>query len=116
MDKIKVSLSPHIHSGNSVQKLMYGVIISLLPAFFMSVYYFGLNSIKVTLVAIASTVTFEYLIQKFLIKREVTINDGSAILTGMLLAFNLPSSLPIWIIIIGSLVAIGVAKMSFGGF
>ena len=115
MEKLRVSLSPHIHSGNSVQKIMYGVIIALLPALFVSVYYFGLGAIKVTLVAVASSVLFEYLIQKFLIKGETTVGDGSAILTGLLLAFNVPSGLPIWIIIVGALVSIGVAKMSFGG-
>ncbi len=115
MEKLRVSLSPHIHSGNSVQKIMYGVIIALMPALFVSVYYFGLGAIKVTLVAVASAVLFEYLIQKFLIKGETTVGDGSAILTGLLLAFNVPSSLPIWMIIVGALVSIGVAKMSFGG-
>ncbi len=115
MEKLKVSLSPHIHSGNSVSKLMYGVIIALLPALFVSVYYFGLGAIKVTLISVASAVLFEFLIQKFLIKGETTIGDGSAILTGLLLAFNLPSSLPVWIVIVGALVSIGVAKMSFGG-
>ncbi len=68
-----------------------------------------------TAVAIGSSMIFEFLIQKYLIKGEVTIFDGSAILTGLLLAFNVPSNLPIWIIIIGALVAVGVGKMSFGG-
>jgi electron transport complex protein RnfD len=94
---------------------MYGVIIAMLPAFAVSLVYFGLGALKVTLIAIASAVIFEWLIQKYLLKVKPTINDGSAIITGMLLAFNVPSNLPIWIIIIGSFVAIAIGKMTFGG-
>ena len=115
MKNIIISSSPHIHSGDSIGKNMYGVLIALVPAFIVSVYCFGLGALIVTSVSVASCVLFEYLIQKFLFKREPTVSDGSAILTGVLLAFNLPSNLPVWIIIIGALVAIGVGKMSFGG-
>jgi len=94
---------------------MYDVVIALLPALAMSIYFFGMGAIIVTLVAVVSCLAFEWLIQKFLLKQEPTITDGSAIVTGILLAFNVPSNLPIGIIILGSLVAIGVAKMSFGG-
>jgi electron transport complex protein RnfD len=94
---------------------MYGVILALLPALAASIYYFGIGAIVVTAVAILSCVLFEYLIQKFILKQEPTITDGSAVLTGLLLAFNVPSNLPIGIIIIGALIAIGVGKMSFGG-
>tara|TARA_R110001592_G_scaffold54722_18_gene167584 strand:+ start:622 stop:1563 length:942 start_codon:yes stop_codon:yes gene_type:complete len=94
---------------------MFDVIIALTPAFLVSIYVFGLGALIVTSVAIASCVLFEYLIQKYLLKTAVTITDGSALLTGILLAFNLPSNLPIWMVIIGGLVAIGVAKLSFGG-
>ena len=87
----------------------------MLPAFAVSLVYFGLGALKVTLIAIASAVIFEWLIQKYLLKVKPTINDGSAIITGMLLAFNVPSNLPIWIIIIGSFVAIAIGKMTFGG-
>lgn len=110
-----ISPSPHIHSGESIPKLMYGVLIALTPALFASFYYFGLGAIKVVLVATLSCVTFEYLIQKYLLKSPVKINDGSALLTGLLLAMNLPSNMPIWMTILGSLFAIGIAKMSFGG-
>ena len=91
------------------------MIIALIPALFCSVYYFGIGAIIVTLVAVAGCIVTEFLIQKFLLKGEITITDGSAILTGILLAFNLPSNTPIWIILIGSFVAIGVGKMTFGG-
>ncbi len=112
---LKVSLSPHIHSGNSIQKNMYGVIIAMIPALLTSIYFFGFGALRVSLLAVFFSVLFEYLIQRFILKGPITITDGSAIITGLLLAFNLPDNLPTWIIIIGALVAIGVAKMSFGG-
>lgn len=113
--KLIVSPSPHIHSGDSISKNMYGVLIALVPAFLVSLYCFGLGALIITLVSVVSCVLFEYIIQKYLYKKEPTIYDGSAILTGVLLAFNLPSNLPVWIVIIGALFAIGVGKMSFGG-
>jgi len=112
---IIVSASPHVHSERTSKKLMYDVVIALIPAFLVSVYVFGIGALIVTSVAIISCLLFEFLIQKYLLKTEVTITDGSALITGILLAFNLPSNLPIWMIIVGSLVAIGVAKLSFGG-
>jgi electron transport complex protein RnfD len=115
MSKLTVSPSPHVHSGDSVSKNMYGVIIALVPALIASLIFFGIGSLIVTMVAIVSCVLFEYLIQRFILKYETTVSDGSAILTGLLLAFNLPSNLPIWIIIVGALVAIGIGKLSFGG-
>ncbi len=94
---------------------MYSVIIALLPAFAVSLYFFGVGALIVTLTSILSCIVVEYLIQKFLLKEKPTIGDGSAILTGLLLGFNLPSNLPVWIVIIGSVVAIGITKMAFGG-
>lgn len=94
---------------------MYDVLIALSPAFLVSIYVFGIGALLVTAVAVASCVFFEFIIQKFLLKTAITIHDGSALLTGVLLAFNLPSNLPIWMIVVGSLVAIGIAKSSFGG-
>jgi len=114
-NKFYMSLAPHIHSGDSIEKKMYGVLLALIPAFLVSLYVFGWGALIVTVISVISCVTFEYLIQKYLLKEKLTISDGSAVLTGVLLAFNLPSNLPYWIIIIGALVAIGVAKMSFGG-
>lgn len=113
--KLNVSLSPHVHSGNSTQKCMLQVIIALCPALIWSIYQFGMGALVVTLTAVCACVLFEFLIQKFLMKQTPSICDCSAVLTGLLLAFNVPSNLPIWIIIIGALVAIGVGKMSFGG-
>jgi electron transport complex protein RnfD len=94
---------------------MYGVIIALLPAWLASVIFFGIGSVIVTATAIASCVIFEYLIQRFILNKPISITDGSAVVTGLLLALNLPSNIPVLMIIIGSLVAIGVAKMTFGG-
>lgn len=112
---LTVSPSPHVYENTSVRKLMYGVVIALLPALAWSVLSFGMGAIIVTLVAVLSCMAFEYVIQKFLLKQKPTITDGSAMVTGLLLAFNVPSNLPVGIIIIGSLVAIGIGKMSFGG-
>lgn len=116
MDKqVIVSPSPHIHSGESTSRLMFNVVLALMPAWAVSLYYFGVGALIVTLLAVGSCVFFEYVIQKYLLHTKPTIADGSAVVTGLLLAFNVPSNLPWHIVIIGSLVAIGVAKMSFGG-
>jgi electron transport complex protein RnfD len=115
MNKLIISPSPHVHSGDSVWKNMRDVIIALVPAYLAGLYFFGLGALIISFTAMLSCVVFEYLIQRYLIKGSTSITDGSALLTGLLLSFNLPSNLPVWIIIIGSLVAIGIAKMSFGG-
>jgi electron transport complex protein RnfD len=115
MGLITVSPSPHEHTTDSVPRLMYGVLIALIPAFLVSVYTFGLGTIIISLTAIASCMLFEYIIQKYLLKAAISIWDGSALITGMLLAFCLPTNLPLWMVVLGSLVAIGVGKMSFGG-
>ncbi len=115
MEKLIISPAPHIHGGDSVRKNMYGVLIALIPALLASFYFFGMGALIVTLTSVVACVLFEYLIQRFILKGNITIFDGSAVLTGVLLAFNLPSNLPIWMVVIGALVAIGIAKMSFGG-
>jgi electron transport complex protein RnfD len=112
---ITVAPSPHIHSGQKVSKLMYGVVFAMLPALAVSIYFFGMGAIYVTLLSVVSCLLFEFLIQKYIMKTPPTISDGSAMVTGILLAFNLPSSLPPHIIIIGALVSIGIGKLSFGG-
>jgi len=115
MSNFTISPSPHVHGGDSIEKNMYGVLIALVPTFIFSVVFFGLGAILVTLTSVVACLVFEYVIQKYLMKQRPTIWDGSAIITGVLLAFNLPSSLPLWIVVIGALVAIGIGKMSFGG-
>jgi len=115
MNKFIVSQSPHLHTKNNVQKIMYAVIFALLPSLALSLYFYGIGALVVTLFAVFFSVLFEWIFVKVFLKKEPTIWDGSAILTGLLLAFNVPSNLPIWIIIIGALVAIGIGKISFGG-
>lgn len=115
MQKLFISPSPHIHSGDSIERNMYGVVLALLPACLISLYFFGLGALVVLLTSILACVSFEWLIAKYLLQTQASITDGSAILTGLLLGMNLPSNLPLWLIIIGALVAIGVGKMSFGG-
>jgi len=110
-----VSPSPHIHSGNSIERLMYDVLLALVPAFLVAVWFFGLGALYVTIVSILSCMLFEWLIQKYLLKQTPTLRDGSAAVTGLLLAFNVPANLPVWILILGAMTAIGVGKMSFGG-
>lgn len=114
-NKLFVASSPHVYSSQTVNKIMLGVLWALLPALAVSVYLFGWGALIVTLTSVVTCVVTEYVIQKFVLKKQLCITDGSAVVTGLLLAFNLPSNLPIWIVIIGAVVAIGVAKMSFGG-
>jgi electron transport complex protein RnfD len=112
---LNVSPSPHAHGKESTQKLMLTVVVALFPAFITSVFYFGLGAIIVTATSVASCLVFEYLIQRYILKKPLSINDGSALVTGILLAFNLPSNIPVLIIVIGSFISIAVAKMTFGG-
>ena len=112
---LNVSPSPHQQSPETTRKLMYGVVIALLPALAASIYYFGVGAIIVTLTSVFSCVAVEYIVSKYILKVKPSVSDGSAIVTGLLLAFNVPSNLPVHIIIIGAIIAIGVAKMTFGG-
>ncbi|KOH44648.1 RnfABCDGE type electron transport complex subunit D [Sunxiuqinia dokdonensis] len=112
---LTISPSPHVHTSDSVNKIMYRVILALVPALAWSVFMFGFEAIRVTLLAVAACMAFEFLIQKYIMKEVPQITDGSAALTGILLAFNVPASLPGWMIVVGALVAIGVGKLSFGG-
>ncbi len=114
-NKLIVSPSPHVQSTQSTASIMRDVVLALLPALVVSVVVFGASVLFVTALSILSCVLFEYLIQKFVVKGGCTINNWSAVVTGLLLAFNLPASIPWWIVVIGAFVAIGVAKMTFGG-
>lgn len=109
-----VSSSPHLRSEESVKKIMLDVIIALIPAMIGAVYFFGINALKLILISVASALFFEAVIQK-IFKKEVTINDYSAIITGILLAFNLPANAPWWIPVFGAGFAIIVVKQFFGG-
>lgn len=113
--QLTISLSPHEKGNLSVEKIMWGVVIALMPALIVSVYFFGFQAIRVVLVGVISCIAIEYILQKFVLKTNVTAFDGSAAVTGLLLAFNLPASIPAWQIVVGAAAAIGVAKMAFGG-
>lgn len=110
-----LSGAPHVHGPESVTKIMWGVVIALIPAFLVSVYFFGMSALLLTIVTVASCLVFEYLINKIFFKKPCTLGDGSAMITGLLLAFNLPANLPLWMAVVGSLIAIGVAKWAYGG-
>ena len=115
MNKLIVSPSPHAHGPESTQRIMLDVIIALVPAMLVSILASGWSVLMLILVGVASCVLTEFAVQKYLLKRPVTVSDLSAVVTGCLLALNLPPNSPWWLIVIGSIVAIGVAKMSFGG-
>ncbi|MFH0895730.1 MAG: RnfABCDGE type electron transport complex subunit D [Bacteroidota bacterium] len=116
MNMLTVSPSPHIRDNMSVRKIMWTVVIALLPAFAVSVWYFGISALLIVLLSVGSCVTFEFLIQKLFFKEQTpSWTDGSAVITGLLLAFNVPSNLPVWMMMLGALFAIGIAKMSYGG-
>lgn len=107
--------SPHIHGRETTRNIMQDVLIALIPAFAVSLFVYGIPVLVVTGVSVASCVLFEYLIARFLMGRKSSVGDLSAVLTGVLLAFNLPSDLPLWMVAMGAAVAIGIGKMSFGG-
>ena len=112
--RLTVSASPHMRSKDTTTGIMLDVIIALVPALVMSVVYFGLRALVLTATCVASCVVFEYIARKVM-KRDTTIGDLSAVVTGIILAFNLPATLPLWMAVIGSLVAIVVVKQMFGG-
>lgn len=115
MKKMIVSPNPHIHSAVSTRSLMLDVIIALIPAVLVSVLFYGLSELLVLAVSVASCVLLEWAITKWMLKRPSTIGDLSAVVTGLLLAMNLPATTPWYVVVVGAVVAIGVAKMSFGG-
>jgi electron transport complex protein RnfD len=113
-DKFIVSTSPHLHKAESVSKIMWMVAASLIPAGIAGVIIFGLNALSVIILAVVSALITEGILQ-LLAKRKVTLLDGSAFLTGLLLAYNLPPKVPFWLPIIGSFFAISIGKQVFGG-
>ena len=115
MSKLIVSPSPHIHSKDSTKSLMLDVVIALIPAVICSVVFYGWQELLVLGVSVASCVLLEWAITKYLLKKPSTVGDFSAVITGILLALNVPYTTPWWVLVIGSIVAVGVAKMTFGG-
>ncbi len=115
MSKLLVSPSPHIHSKDSTKRLMLDVVIALIPAVICSVVFYGWQELLVLGVSVASCVLLEWAITKYMLKQPSTVGDLSAVITGILLALNLPYTTPWWVVFIGAVVAIGIAKMTFGG-
>ncbi|MBQ6096348.1 MAG: RnfABCDGE type electron transport complex subunit D, partial [Bacteroidales bacterium] len=116
MKLLNVSGSPHVHSDESTKKIMWRVNLALVPSLIVAIAFFGLNALLISLISVASCVLFQWLIEKFILKTPSTISDGSAVVTGLLLAFNVPATREmILLVIIAALVAIGIGKMSFGG-
>lgn len=115
MNRLLVSPAPHIHAAVSTKSLMRDVVIALLPAVIVSVVFYGLGEIVVLGTSVISCILVEYLITKFLLKKPSTVCDYSAVVTGILLALNLPYTTPWWVVFIGALFAVGVVKMTFGG-
>lgn len=113
-NNLLVSMSPHISHKDSTQSIMRDVIIALMPAFAVSIYVFGLNAVLVTLTSVLSCVVSEYVFRR-IAKRSNTISDLSAVVTGIILAFNLPATLPLWMVAVGGFVAIFIIKQLFGG-
>lgn len=112
---LKISTAPHLNSPLSTRGIIGHVIIAMLPLAFMSIAYFGISALEVIITSVAGCVLFEYLISRYLMKVPNSTRDLSAVVTGLLLAFNLPAGMPIWMTLVGCLIAIGVAKMAFGG-
>ena len=115
MNRLLVSPAPHIHAAVSTKSLMRDVVIALLPAVIVSVVFYGLGEIVVLGTSVVSCILVEYLITKFFLKKPSTVCDYSAVVTGILLALNLPYTTPWWVVFIGALFAVGVVKMTFGG-
>ena len=115
MKTLIFSPSPHIHSPRTTRGTMVHVLIALVPAMLCSLWFFGLPALWVLVTSVVSCMAVEWLITRFMLGRPSTLGDGTAILTGVLLALNLPASLPWWIVVAGSVMAIGIAKMAFGG-
>lgn len=115
MDKYLVSPSPHVHADISTRSIMRDVIIALAPAALVSAVFYGWSEILVLAVSVAACVLTEWAVTKWLLKRPSTVSDLSAVVTGLLLAMNLPVTTPWWVVVIGALFSIGVVKMTFGG-
>ena len=114
-NKLIVPPAPHVQSAQSTASIMRDVIVALMPALVVSTVVFGMDVLRVVALSVAACVAFEYLIQRFLVRGPLTVSNGSAAVTGVLLAFNLPASIPWWIVVIGAFVAIAIGKMTFGG-
>ena len=114
LSQVKVSNSPHIRSEDSTRQIMLDVIIALIPALALAIFVFGARALVVTAVSVIGSVFFEWLYNK-LLKKPCTIGNLSAVVTGILLAYTLPVTAPLWMVLIGDLFAIVIVKSLFGG-
>jgi electron transport complex protein RnfD len=112
--RLSVGVSPHIRAGDSVERIMWTVVVCLIPPLIWSIFLFGIRSLLITLVCVLGCVATEWITQKAL-KRPITVKDGSAVITGILLAYTIPPGVPIWTPILGCVVAIYIAKQLMGG-
>ena len=111
-----VALPPHERSDVSVARIMWSVVLALMPTTLVGIWFYGIRAAVVTLTAVGASVVVEHVIVRYLFRRDTTtVTDGSAVVTGMLLAYNVPAGIPLWQLVVGAVVAIGVAKMAFGG-
>ena len=115
MKQLIVSPSPHLHSSLSTRSIMMDVLIALLPSMVVSVLFYEWHALMLLAVCVAACVLTEWLVTRYMLKRPDTIGDLSAVVTGVLLALNLPPAAPWWLAVVGSIVAIGIAKMTYGG-
>ena len=114
-NKLIVAPAPHVQSAQWTASIMRDVIVALMPALVVSTVVFGMDVLRVVALSVAACAAYKYLIQRFLVRGPLTVSNGSAAVTGVLLAFNLPASIPWWIVVIGAFVAIAIGKMTFGG-
>lgn len=114
-EKLILSASPNMHTSRTVRGTMLHVLAALLPALLCGLYYFGVPALRVLCTSVATCVAVEWFVTRYMLRRADTIGDFSAVLTGVLLAMNLPSNLPWWMVVAGSIMAIGIGKMAFGG-
>ena len=112
---LKISTNPHMQTNRNTPAIMLDVVIALMPAALAAVLFFGVDALRVILTSVAGCVLFEYLACRYWLKSKNTTRDYSAVITGLLLAYNLPSTMPCWMILIGAFMAVIVAKICFGG-
>ncbi|MCM1336394.1 MAG: RnfABCDGE type electron transport complex subunit D [Candidatus Amulumruptor caecigallinarius] len=112
---LTISASPHFHCGRTVSFCMWQVTVALIPALAVGIYVFGIGAAIVTVTSVLGCIITEWAITRFMLRRPATIANGSALLTGLLLAMNLPANLPVWTVLIGCVAAIGIGKMAYGG-
>ncbi|MDE5720341.1 MAG: RnfABCDGE type electron transport complex subunit D [Paramuribaculum sp.] len=115
MKTLVISQAPHIHSPNTTTDAMRHVVVALLPALAVGLWWFGVSAAAVVLAAVISCLASEWLIARFLMGRKVSFFAWAPLVTGLLLGMNLPAGVPLWMVAIGSLFAIGIGKMAFGG-